>query len=486
MNIRKLFSSRRFQYGAMSSAITLAALALVIVLNVVMSVLSDKFPITVDLTPDKAFNLTSSSVEYAKGLEKPVNVSVLANENQLTGGGDVYYTQIKSIIDQYQMHSKHITVEYIDIIADPTFAAKHDDQTLNYGDILITSGDKTRKLSINDMFNVQSNPNTGRQVITSSKAEQMMTAAIMGVTSESLVKAGIVMGQGEIDMPALQNLLTQNNFELAQQSLSTGEIDPTLDVLFLLAPTRDPDEEALKRLDTFLENGGLYGKSLIYAANIEQPVLPNLEAFLADWGISVPTGAVLETDANKVFNYNQFFCTVEYTAGDYTADIPSGIKASMPFGRPLQPLFESQGGYTTSVLLSYSDTACVMPLDADENWQPTADKLGAIPAGIRSSYTHYEGATPQTSNVFAFSAISAFESALLDSSSVSNAEYFVNLLNTVTNREDVVTIAPKTLGGSELGITQLQATLLSALLIYVLPFVIVVVGIIIWLRRRHK
>ena len=75
---------------------------------------------------------------------------------------------------------------------------------------------------------------------------------------------------------------------------------------------------------------------------------------------------------------------------------------------------------------------------------------------------------------------------VLNSKSVANAEYVMNMLNTLTERSDVITVAPKELGGSELGINQLQANIISAVLVYVIPILIIVAGLVSWLRRRHK
>lgn len=487
MNVREAFSSKRFRYGALSTAISAVFVVVIIGINVLMSVLGARFPMNVDLTRNQAFELSAASADYVKELKNPVTVSVLVNESQLVSGGDIYYSQIKSVIDQYEKYSKNISVEYVDIIADPTFAAKHNDQTLVYGDILLSSGERQRKISINDMFNVSVDQYTGQQKITSSKAEQMMTSAIMGVSSEDVVKVAFLTGNEEADMPALRTLLTDNNFEIADINITTTDIPADVEVAFMLAPTRDPEAEVVKKLDAYLENGGEYGRQLIYAANIEQPPLPNLEAFLADWGIGVEQGAVLETNENNILNYNMFFCLVEYgDSMDYRAELPGDIRPSMPFGRPLSPLFSAQSGYETTVLLSYSPTACIMPVDAPEDWKPTEELIGEVPAAIRSTFTRYEGNTPSSSNVFALSSVSAFESMLLGSRSISNAEYFVSLLNTVTEREDVITLAPKTLGGTELGITQLQATVISGLLIFVLPIIIIITGIVIWVRRRHR
>lgn len=488
MNMRQVFNSRRFRFGAISTAISVIFVALIVVVNIVATVLTQKFPLQIDLTPNSAFNLTSDSIDFVKELKKPVSVTVLAREGDLESSGNIYLSQIKSVIDQYAKYNQNITVKYVDIVKDPTFVTQYPDMNLTYYDVLLVSGERTRSLSLYDMFNVAQNQQTGRQYIRSSKAEEMMTSAIMGVTSEDNVRVGILSGHEEASSAALQELLEKNNFDVVDVNLTSAEeIDPTIDVLFLNAPKRDPDAELIKKLDTFLNNGQQYGKMLYYAASTEQPVLPNFEAFLADWGIGVDPGAVLETNNQNILNFTSpYFCTVEYVGEDYMDNIPRQIRVTMPFGRPLRALFDAQSGYQTTELLSYSDTACVYPPDAADDWQPTEDKLGAVPALIRSTHLRYEGSTPLSSYVFAASSSSALEASILQSKSVSNADYLLNTLNTVTQREDVISIAPKDLSGDQLGINQLQSMLIAGIMVVVIPLLIIVAGLVVWMRRRHR
>lgn len=58
------------------------------------------------------------------------------------------------------------------------------------------AGHGPRRLDAYDLFNVESGSITG-SYITSSKAEQAMTSAIMNVTSEAQVKAAVLSGHGE-------------------------------------------------------------------------------------------------------------------------------------------------------------------------------------------------------------------------------------------------------------------------------------------------
>ncbi len=55
-----------------------------------------------------------------------------------------------------------------------------------------------------------------------------------------------------------------------------------------------------------------------------------------------------------------------------------------------------------------------------------------------------------------------------------------------TEREDVVYISPKTIGGQELGIQSNQVVILAVIFVVLLPLAVIVCGTVIWLRRRHK
>lgn len=82
--------------------------------------------------------------------------------------------------------------------------------------------------------------------------------------------------------------------------------------------------------------------------------------------------------------------------------------------------------------------------------------------------------------------VSALESYILQSTSVTNGEYFTNLFNLVTERDDVISIAPKTLNSTELNINAQQAYTLLIIFMVVLPLVVLVTGLVIWLRKRNK
>lgn len=82
----------------------------------------------------------------------------------------------------------------VDLLENPSLAYQYED--VQIGDIVVSCGTRSQTLDAYDLFNVESGSYYG-SYITSSKAEQAMTSAIMNVTSEAQVKAAVLSGHGE-------------------------------------------------------------------------------------------------------------------------------------------------------------------------------------------------------------------------------------------------------------------------------------------------
>jgi ABC-type uncharacterized transport system involved in gliding motility auxiliary subunit len=90
------------------------------------------------------------------------------------------------------------------------------------------------------------------------------------------------------------------------------------------------------------------------------------------------------------------------------------------------------------------------------------------------------------SNVIVSASAYMFGASGIANTSLSNAEYVINLFNTLTNRESTVSIAAKSLAGNTLGITTGTASTLGIVLCAILPLLILGTGVTIWLVRRYR
>ena len=98
----------------------------------------------------------------------------------------------------------------------------------------------------------------------------------------------------------------------------------------------------------------------------------------------------------------------------------------------------------------------------------------------------YDGTTPLTSRVIAFGSVESVANAFLTYTAVNNGDYMVNVANTVCGKDDGISIVSKTVGAKNLGITEKQSTVIGGFFQFVIPILVLIVGAVIWLRRRNR
>ncbi|MDR2932915.1 MAG: Gldg family protein [Oscillospiraceae bacterium] len=484
-----IFKSRKFRQGSMATLITVLVIVLVVVVNMVATALSERFSLSLDLTTNKVFSLSNETKDFLKTLDKDVTVYILSDEETFMAGG-VYYTQAGEVIKRYAQHNPRIKVVYKDIIKDPTFVANYPNLSLTARSILIECEDKNAVLTAYDLFNIEVDYNAGTAQAVSSKAEQAMSSALLNVTSDKKITLTVLEGHNEYDISYFTDVLRMNNYEITTQNLMTDEINPDATIAVMAAPMRDISEAEAKKLDAFLSNGEKYGKTFFYLASVDQTVdTPVIDALLAEWGIGINPGVVFDINMSNIFSPGYYYTIAGYAEDEYSANVQTRkLPAGLPYSRPLEILYENKSFTTTKELLTFSSTAGVRASDAATDWVPSqSDISGPITGMAISQMTKYDNATPMTSNIVVCGSVDLIADYMLGSPNMANSDYVLDLLNSISGREDVIHIQDKTLGGTELGLTDYsQVITISIVLTIIFPLAVLVLGIVIWMRRRHR
>lgn len=489
--MKNIFKDRRFKHGSLATVMTVGLVAVVVLVNVIFSMLAARFPMDVDLTSNKIFEVSDQTIDYLKGLDKKVTVTVLAKEEDFSGT-NTYYNQANEVIQKYAKYTSNITIEYLDLYANPDFVQKYPKDTLYQGYIIVACGDRHQVLTPYNLFNTKTDSSSGSTYITSSKAEQALTSAVMNVTNANPPTAVVLTGYGVTDVSAYTDTLKTNGYIIEETDLLTGEINQDADLLILAAPMTDLSEESLKKLDTYLDNNGDFGKNLLYFASVSQPVLPNLEEFLKEWGILVGNGYLVESDSSKIYYRDPTYTIQQYGDEAFTKTLNSTeYPVLMYASRPLSSAFGENGtssNRSTSVLLSTYDTAAVVPFDVqnDTEWTLADAEKGSFATAMVGQRMRYEQTTPLTSRVIAVGSVESVASAFLSFTAVNNGDYIVNLANTVCGNNNGISIVSKTVGAKNLGITEKQSNVIGGFFEFVVPILVLIAGAVIWLRRRNR
>lgn len=467
--------SARWRLAITSTSITLVIIACAVLLNVLAVVVTERYPLSIDLTREQVFRLSDESINYLRSLDKDVVIYVLADEAAYASGNQ-YFKQAYEVIKKYDQYSDRVTVEFVDVAANPSFVNRWPGQQLAEGSLIVTCGDSFKVLDDYDLFDIEYSWSTYTSSIVGSKAEQSMTSAILNVTSSVKPLVAFISGHDEADTAGFRALLESNGFRVSEFKTLTEDVPAEAMVLVLTAPANDLAQSELDKLQAWLTGATGTARHLIYMASVKQRPLPALEAWLSQWGIVVEPGAVVETSASRVMSSNAYYGLADMVDPALTRQMTSGdAPLILPLTRPLRLAFESSLGYRTAALLQYSATAGI----ADENAASLADIAvsGPITVGARS----FNG----ESSVIVYGSEQLIESSLLQSTSVANESYILSVLNTLCKREETVAIPSKAFSAGTFLISQREQLLYAALFGILLPLGVLITGLTIWFRRRR-
>ncbi|MCQ2530511.1 MAG: GldG family protein [Lachnospiraceae bacterium] len=481
--MKKIFKNETSRLNSLLAILIVLAIAIVFLINALGHSLSEHFPLSADLTANANYDIGDDSKEVLDMLTTDVSIYALATKGSYSG--NAYLTQVRKILEQYPKHSSHISLEFIDYTTNPTFTAQYPDLTLTTGDVLVVGPEAVKQIPLANMFNYTYDAE-GNLVVSASRAEEAISSAIVSSVTEDPVNVYVLTGNSvSEDRSTLETILMDNNFEVSEADLVTGNFDEA-EILILLAPLQDLSEDVLAKLDAFLYNNGEYGRSLIYAADVNQPEMPNMDAFLREWGIEVDGGAIFETEENNVYGYQPYYPFATYTEEEFVAQLKdSSKKVLLPLSRPLNIVFGYKDNKTVTQLMEFAESAGVRPENADSNFR-TEDALrwGPMPAMLLSTLAVPN--SENTSQVLVLPSVQALSASFMGNTSIANAEYLTAILNTLTARQDAVSIEPKSLSGNILSIATGSASTWGVILCIVIPVGILAAGIIVFLKRRYR
>lgn len=490
----KLLQSRKMRHGSLAVILTAVGVAVVILLNVAVGLLVERFPdLKMDFTANKAFALSSDTKDYMSRLQKDVKLYIAATEEQFTETS-TYFVQAKNLLDKMASASGgRFTYDFVDTTANPQFAQDYPNVNWNTGETMgvMTCGKQYKGLAVTDCFTYDEDyyNSMGAYQWTGTTIEQAVVKAALDVTTENKVIVDVMTGEGESSengYGGVTALLTDNAYQVNEVSLLTGAPDKDARFVLLFAPERDLSDEAAETLQKWLENDGKYGKTLIYVANADPRVgevkTPNIDTILSDYGMALNKGMLYETDPNHRLNNTSAYISLL----DYTDYYTEALKSKNVFVVNEYALgVQIKDENTAHALLQSSDKAGILPFDAGDDFDAAANITGK-PIAVAAEGV--KAGVEATSNVVVFSSKAMLLQADLNYPSFNNADYFMTIVNAMADKEDTaVVIESKSMENATLGApSEATSNAMMIVFMFILPAAILAVGIVMWVRRRNR
>lgn len=477
--IAKSFKGRVFRVGTYSTVILVFAVVLVVFVNLFAGSLPATF-MKVDLTTNQLFSIGEQTEQIVSGIEEDVTIYLIAE----TGYEDGI---IVEMLDQYKALSSHIKVEQKDPVLYPNFAAEYTDEEVYSNSLLVVSEKRSRFISYVGLYEYDDDAYYnyyyyGYDLVPSAfDGENQVTSAIDYVTTDTLPVIYALAGHGEQDLyTALQESISSENMELQSlRLLETEAIPEDASAILIHLPETDISTAEYELLLAYMQEGG----NCIVIADMLEGTFSNLEALLADYGVAVVNGMVMEGNQSGYYMYpNYLLCEV---GSDHTIISPlEGYYALVPGTQGLVETEDSRSTIAYYELLGTTEAA----YSKVENYNTTFEKEEGDIEGPFSLMVAVEDAIDDdvSAKMVVIASPYFLDEGINTYYSVANANLFLNSLGWMTEKAESISIRSKDLSTETLVIDTGTAGVWNALFIGIIPVIILVAGGVVVFRRKKR
>ncbi len=441
----------------------------------------------IDLTEEKLYTLTDESKEKVKDIDQDVNIYFVG------------YAESDSdfeLAKQYKNANEKIVATVVNPDDRPDLTQKYKIESGTEG-IIVESGDRYKVLTSDDLVTYDTSTYE-----TISIAEEKLTNAIRSVTTDNIPKVYFLEGYSDFSLEnnmQYLNVYLQNEITNVESLnvLSKGNIPDDCDTLVIQSPSKDFDDVATTAITDYINKGG--NILWLNAAMTNAEDLPNVNKILAMYGVKpFEIGVIRETDSNKMVSGSQdlIFPTLEsskITEDIYSEGIIFGTATKVNIDEDkLDELNVEETDLATTSDGAYFRTNFSNESSSPEDGEETKSfVVGAQLEKTISEENEETGEKAKKSTLIIYGEnYFASDYTLTQNSQYpmiqmgNNKDLVLNSIAYLSDREEDIT-ARKDKGTVTYTATDEQDKIVKTI-IFVVPVIIIIVGIVVWAKRRNK
>lgn len=441
----------------------------------------------IDLTEDKIYSISESTKSKISEIDQKVTIQLINLSS---------YTYLVDFTNKYTQVNDNIEVEQIsDLSSRPDLMNEY---SLDATDtlIVIKTEEREETLTLYDLYTYDYT--TYEQI---DLTEEAITNAIVGVTIEDKPNVYFLEGHNYYSDDYFYTI--KNSIKSEANNVDTinilikGAIPEDCDCLVITTLKEDITELERDKIIEYINRGG---KILLLAdPNILGVTLTNYEQILGLYGFTISNGVLLEQDENKMLSGFPEFIITEITPGtSITRDLNMNINVCLMDAAKIE--FKdaetlSNLGVSYETLVQTSDSAFLRTNLQISTVNKTNQDIDAADSIIGALVTKTSEDGMETSELIVYSnAIFATDQQIpLDQSyyyytyaikCANNEDVVLNSISYLTKRTDTITIR-KNDNSVNYTVTESQNKIILTI-IFIVPVLIIIAGIIIWQIRKRK
>ena len=433
----------------------------------------------IDCTEKKLYSLSDETRQKLKDIDKDVTIQLINMTDN---------TYVTEYVKKYEKACDKIKVEEIpDLTARVDLMTKYgmkDSDSL----IVVKTDEKETKMTEDDLYTFDY---TNYQEIDTT--EESITNAIVEVIINEKPKVYVLSGKSYYTTDQmLETVLTQlkgdSNEVDYTDILVSGKIPDDCKCLVITTLSKDLTEIERDQIIEYIKKGGKL--MLLTSQNIIDEETPNFNEVLAQYGVQLKHGVVFEQDTSNMLQGNPDYIISNATAS-FMSNIDMNMKVCLPDAGSIE--FEESEkleelGVEYEVLATTSEKSFLRTnlnlTSAKKTEQDGNDQsyiLGALATKKISDDVKSEMII-FSSEIFASDAQTAAGLRVVDL--YNNKDVIINSISHLTERTDTITIR-KTGEEEPYTVTVQQHTIISTI-IFIIPLIIIIAGVIVWVIRKRK
>ena len=468
---------------------TFLLMAIIVAIFIGINVLMQNWnPTPIDFSQEKLYTLTDESKEKVKNIDKDVNIYFVGytdEDNNL------------ELAKQYKKANEKITAEAVDANNRPDLVEKYGIENGTQG-IIVECEKKSKILTSNDLVTYDTSTYE-----TISIAEEKLTSSIISVTSPKVPKVYFLQGYSEYSLSKNMNFLkmflsNEINEVDTLDVLSTGKIPDDCDTLVITTPSKDFDDVATNAIIDYINSG----RNILWlnSALTTSKDMPNVNKILAMYGVNpFEVGVIRETNASKMVTNSPDLIIPEVQSSKVTKDIYNTTGVIFVNATKINVNEDNLSELKvskTDLALASKDSYFRTDFNAKSNAALEDEEKGTFIVGAELDKTLKEkneetGESAITSKMIIFGENYFITDYPLNQNSqygaiqlAYNKDLVLNSIAYLADREEDIT-ARKSTGTVKYTATEEQDTIIKVI-IFAVPIVIIVAGIVVWQIRRRK
>lgn len=490
--------------GIVALIIAVLVLAVVVPINIIVNYYDKDF----DMTPSSMYTLSDTTVNLVNET-KDHDIEIyfmqkLDNLRDIPEYLPLYHTMIQL--------EKYDNITLTDVVPDEEPAlleSLNPNGNLNFidGDIVVKCGSTIKKIDAATIFPYDSNG------VTTYAGEELIAGAIRIVTNGSLPVIYFMTGHGEKTINDNYStfadiLKSTNNYEAAELDLSKEDSVPEdAAILFLAGPQTDITDDEKDKIMNYAQNGGAMA---FFLPPVEDHIrFANIEDILAEYELEMNYNIVEETNPDNMLNnpdgeQDPYTFMVEYTpaSDSFTVDLTSEINSIISEGsvvggisntRTFNAIGSGSAFIERSSLITnaptvdtltgiYSYTAQSIACGGDEKTAEYAESL----SGQQLAPAYYSYNKQNGSKLIAVGTADVLDSEKMSASIAVSMQLVQNSLIWLFNSDYDMNIGNKGVTFDYMSFSSADEATSALRIFTVVPICIAVIGLLVWLKRRHS